>query len=1018
MKRIYVLGKTLTLLWGVLAAPALLHAQTPVGTAFTYQGQIKQAGEPLDDTADFEFSLWNDPNSVDPGDQVGPTVAADNVSVDNGLFTVILDFGASIFTGDARWLEIAVRSPAGGGGFTTLSPRQELTPAPYALYALSGPGSGLYWAATGDDIYNTNAGNVGIGTTSPGSKLDVDGHVRISSGSILSLDGSAVENYLEHVGDGLSTIGTPGLTIRGDEFVSVSCGPGGEVIHIDEYGIVGIGMDNPSSTLDVNGRVESSSGGFRFPDGTTQTTAASGDGHSLDAADGDPVDALYVDNDGDVGIGTPSPSYPLHVEGAGSGIAYVRNNGASGTALRAKASETAVSAEGGTIGLDAFVEAPDGYAVYAFNEGVSGNSYGVFAETASPDGTGVYGRAYDSSLFDSTNIGVHGRADGDAYATGVYGEATNTNPDGITYGVRGVSAEGTGVRGENQATGNYGCLGRDNAGVHGSGAGYDTGVRGSSANGNGVSGDNQTSGNYGILGSAQYGVEGHGSSVGGYFEDTDDSSHAYVGSGGLGIEASGWFAGGRFEDSGGSGYAFVGYADLGIDANGYEAGGHFYDLDDLGYAYVGYGDRGIEAEGIETGGYFGDFNDSGYAYVGYGDLGIDANGDEAGGQFENTANGSITYVADGLDGTGISAYGPTAGGYFVDQDGSGYAYVAYGDRGIEAKGSEAGAYFGDTDGSGDAYVAWGDTGIYARGSDAGGYFKDTDGSGLAYVGYYDRGINAYGNTSGGYFVDLTSGVWSDVAYGTAKIYSNASCYFVQNHPEDPGAVVVYAAPEGNEVATYTRGTARLVNGRARVPLGETFKWVTNPDIGLTAHLTLRGDAPGLYVESLTTAELVVREVGGGTSDVDFDYIVYGLRIGFEEVGIVQEKEREAYIPSMADHRTLYERRPELRDYNALERFKRMRAAAGQTQPLDLSASQALRDAIVEFDPAVHSLDDRRELEASEPIEMGEDRPSEQRPYPPERVEPNDTELAELRDRVETLEALVTRLATSQNGGER
>ena len=39
----------------------------------------------------------------------------------------------------------------------------------------------------------------------------------------------------------------------------------------------------------------------------------SGDGHSLDAADGDPADVVYVDNDGHVGIGTTSPIAPLHV---------------------------------------------------------------------------------------------------------------------------------------------------------------------------------------------------------------------------------------------------------------------------------------------------------------------------------------------------------------------------------------------------------------------------------------------------------------------------------------------------------------------------------------------------------------------------------------------------------------------------------------------------------------------------------------------------------------------------------
>ena len=59
-----------------------------------------------------------------------------------------------------------------------------------------------------------------------------------------------------------------------------------------------------------------------------------------------------------------------------------------------------------------------------------------------------------------------------------------------------------------------------------------------------------------------------------------------------------------------------------------------------------------------------------------------------------------------------------------------------------------------------------------------------------------------------------------------------------------------------------------------------------------------------------------------------------------------------------------------------------------------------------------------ELEAPESIELGEDRPREQRPYRPELVDPKDTELAELRARVAALEALVARLAAPQNGGER
>lgn len=192
-----------------------------------------------------------------------------------------------------------------------------------------------------------------------------------------------------------------------------------------------------------------------------------------------------------------------------------------------------------------------------------------------------------------------------------------------------------------------------------------------------------------------------------------------------------------------------------------------------------------------------------------------------------------------------------------------------------------------------------------------------------------------------------------MVYSTYKIEGTGTVSFVQNHPEDPSSVIVYAAPEGDEVATYTRGTARMENGEARVALGETFKWVTNPDIGLTAHLTPRGDCNGLYIASLTTTEMMVRELMSGTSDVTFDYVVYGLRIGFEEVSIVQEKQEESYIPSMEDHRELYAKHPDLRQYNALERFKAMRTCSGNGEPLDLSASEALRNAVEEYDPRIH-----------------------------------------------------------------
>src|SRR5437773_3420699 len=85
-------------------------AQTPLGTDFTYQGQLKASGLSAISAADFQFSLFNTQTG---GVQVSPMLPKDNVGVLNGLFTTSLDFGVAAFNGEARWLEVAVRSPAG-----------------------------------------------------------------------------------------------------------------------------------------------------------------------------------------------------------------------------------------------------------------------------------------------------------------------------------------------------------------------------------------------------------------------------------------------------------------------------------------------------------------------------------------------------------------------------------------------------------------------------------------------------------------------------------------------------------------------------------------------------------------------------------------------------------------------------------------------------------------------------------------------------------------------------------------
>jgi hypothetical protein len=120
--------------------------QAALGTAFTYQGRLTDVSGPVNDICDFTFGLYN---SATEGTRIR-TESVTGVQVSQGLFTVQLDYGADAFNGYPRWLEISVDC---GNGVTKLSPRQPVTPAPYALYAVeacSGGGGGEGWALTGN----------------------------------------------------------------------------------------------------------------------------------------------------------------------------------------------------------------------------------------------------------------------------------------------------------------------------------------------------------------------------------------------------------------------------------------------------------------------------------------------------------------------------------------------------------------------------------------------------------------------------------------------------------------------------------------------------------------------------------------------------------------------------------------------------------------------------------------------------------------------------------------------------
>ncbi len=113
----------------------------PQSTAFTYQGHLLQNGTPTSGNHDLVFTLWD---AASGGNQTGSTISQAGYPVANGVFNIDLDFGASVFNGQQRWLDVKVDG-------NELTPRQPVNSSPVAVYALS--------AANGMTVMGTTTGN-------------------------------------------------------------------------------------------------------------------------------------------------------------------------------------------------------------------------------------------------------------------------------------------------------------------------------------------------------------------------------------------------------------------------------------------------------------------------------------------------------------------------------------------------------------------------------------------------------------------------------------------------------------------------------------------------------------------------------------------------------------------------------------------------------------------------------------------------------------------------------------------
>ncbi len=528
MKRGVCLGRTAVL--AVTIGVGAAFAGSPVGAAFTYQGQLKQGGVPYSGSADFEFVLFD---AASEGNLIGSAVNLSGVEVVNGLFNVELDFGAEAFDGEERWLEISVDG-------TPLAPRQAITATPYALavrppLSLSSSSAPVVEAATDSTTFDSAAIR-GTHSGAAGSPTGVQGEVTQSllgsagvTGLATAVTGNAwgmLANASSPEGTGLSAAVGNTLYYRPGAGV-VGAGPDTGVLGYTPtttgrtYGVYaravspfGFGVYGEQGTLNgiptppagVFGGSADGIGVFGLTDAvdeagiyglaTSSATGGIGVKGRSNAADGYAgyfLGRSYFSTD--VGIGTDSPFFKLDVAFSGRNGVRVVGNGAG----------------------DAFFSIHNGgpSAHYLFDNSSDAHAFTLESGTGTDVVFNSDGRNERMRITADGNVGI-GTSEPTSRLTAVlpgaeFGRAAIRGVQGVGVGV--TPTHGAAIWGESDVS--FGVFGSTNAtvdtlcGVVGeanNAAGAAIGVRGESfsTNGAGVKGvaSNPSGANYGVFGEA------------------------------------------------------------------------------------------------------------------------------------------------------------------------------------------------------------------------------------------------------------------------------------------------------------------------------------------------------------------------------------------------------------------------------------------------------------------------------------------------------------------------------------
>lgn len=274
-----------------------------------YQGRLTDpdTGKPLVGSHEMSFRLFDLPDGGAELWSEPQTVSVDTT----GVFSVMLGSVNPVavdFDGPV-WLEIEVEGE-------TLSPRREIVSVPFAFrsaesdHASDADSLGGYESETYIREGDTDVITEDMIVDGPGSGLDAD-----------MVDGFHADAFAD-TGHTHNAFADTGHTHDDRYYLQEELNTAGT---INDGG-------NPVAWTKLK---DVPSG---FADGTDEEGA--GDGHSLDAADGNPVDALYVDDSGRVGVGTTNPGRRLHVNGDVLADSLTLGTGSTDGCLRLKNSRT------------------------------------------------------------------------------------------------------------------------------------------------------------------------------------------------------------------------------------------------------------------------------------------------------------------------------------------------------------------------------------------------------------------------------------------------------------------------------------------------------------------------------------------------------------------------------------------------------------------------------------------------------------------------------------------------------